>query len=384
MVRISRLPLMLKCLAIGCAISTSLVYGQKPPKGITNTVVLPHTSIKNQFKTSTCWSFCTLAILESEQLLTRTSSIELSPMYIVYYTYLGKVEQYLRFHGAISLSGGGQMGDVTDCITNNGIVPQSIYKGITGTDSLPSHGALDEEIAHLADSLVKLDTLPDNYLSLLTAILDNHLGVPPSNFVFNNKTYTPKSFANSLPIHTDQYLWLVSVEHHPKHQWIIPELPDNWALSRACNLPLDAFVATLDTAITRGYTIAAAVDMSEPGFLWQAGIARLSAQANNNFTDSVICNLPIAGTDPMASPHERQKGFDNYTTTDDHGMEIVGLARSDAGEKYYIAKNSWGANNCTGGYIYLSEGYMRTKLVSTFMHRQALPSGLLGKISDVF
>lgn len=376
----------ISCLAILLFIEPITAQAQKAPEGIVNEVVWPHTSVKNQHRTNTCWSFCTLSMVESRFLATRPDTIELSEIFVIYHTYIDKLRQYLRFHGAINLSGGGQMGDVINCINRYGIVPRNIYPGKNGPDLLPDHFTLDHKIKQLADSLVKLDTLPEDYLKALTLLLNQHLGEPPARFFYNGKEYTPRSFAATLPAVPNDFAWLVSFEHHPKNSIIIPELPDNWALLNAFNLPLDEFIQSIDTAIQKGYTVAAAMDISEPGLMWQAGIAYLQPDTipGDVFDISGQCSplpLPIG---PSVTPEIRQQGIDNYTTTDDHGMEIVGLAKNVNGQKLYVVKNSWGTSNCTRGYFYISENYLRAKMVSAYFYRQSLPAKVTNKLSEVF
>lgn len=367
-------------------ITISSIQAQKAPEGIVHSLILPHTSVKNQHRTNTCWSYCTLSMIESRILSDQPKVVELSEMYVVYHTYIEKFKKYLRFHGAINLSGGGQMGDVTDCIAQYGIVPRSVYPGKVGADSLPDHFNLDQKIKQLADSLVKLDTLPEGYLMTLSRILNKYLGEPPINFRYEGKEYTPKTFAGTLPAEPSQFIWMVSVEHHPKNCFIIPELPDNWALSRAFNLPLNEFVECIDTALLKGYTVAAALDISEPGLMWQAGIAQLVTDNCPNNSDDITgkCAVTPLSVGPVVTPEVRQRGIDNYTTTDDHGMEIVGLAKASDGQKLFVVKNSWGTSNCTLGYFYITENYLKAKMVSAYFYRYSLPVKVVNKLSQDF
>ena len=76
------------------------------------------------------------------------------------------------------------------------------------------------------------------------------------------------------------------------------------------------------------------------------------------------------------SPEARQEGWDRWTTTDDHGMHVVGFAHDSAGTTYYKVKNSWGDIGPYHGYIYMSENYIRAKFDMLTLNKAAVPQDI--------
>lgn len=75
------------------------------------------------------------------------------------------------------------------------------------------------------------------------------------------------------------------------------------------------------------------------------------------------------------TPAYRQAEFENFRTTDDHLMHIVGTVKDQKGNVYYKIKNSWGTDEkrvANGGYVYMSVPYMRLKAISVLVHKDAL------------
>ena len=77
---------------------------------------------------------------------------------------------------------------------------------------------------------------------------------------------------------------------------------------------------------------------------------------------------------------DRQEAFDNYLTTDDHGMLITGMATDQDGNRFYKVKNSWDTTQLYGGYLYASEPYMAYKTMAITVHKDVIPKELKNKL----
>ena len=377
---------------------TLLVSAQETATAYTFTVVKenPITSIKNQFNTGTCWSFSGVGFLESELLRMNKGEHDLSEMYIVRKNYEDKAVKYARLHGNLNFSPGGSFADVVETIDDYGILPDSIYKGLHyGTDS-HDHGEMDKVLKGYMKSLVENNTLTTAWFNGFKGILDAYLGEVPQTFIYEGKQYTPQSFAASLGLKSDDYVSLTSFTHHPFYSKFPIEIPDNWRWADSYNLPLDEMIAVIDNAIMNGYTVAWASDVSEPGFS-RLGIAivpdenapenagsdqakwlDLSPREKNNFVREKIGREILK--EKTITQEMRQQDFDNFKTTDDHGMQIYGIANDQNGNKYYMVKNSWGMTGPYNGIWYASEAYVRYKTTSIVVNKKALPPAIAKKI----
>ena len=377
---------------------TLLVSAQETATAYTFTVVKenPITSIKNQFNTGTCWSFSGVGFLESELLRMNKGEHDLSEMYIVRKNYEDKAVKYARLHGNLNFSPGGSFADVVETIDDYGILPDSIYKGLNyGTDS-HDHGEMDKVLKGYMKSLVENSTLTTAWFNGFKGILDAYLGEVPQTFIYEGKQYTPQSFAALLGLKSDDYVSLTSFTHHPFYSKFPIEVPDNWRWADSYNLPLDEMIAAIDNAIMNGYTVAWASDVSEPGFS-RLGIAivpdenapenagsdqakwlDLSLREKNSFVREKIGREILK--EKTITQEMRQQDFDNFKTTDDHGMQIYGIANDQNGNKYYMVKNSWGMTGPYNGIWYASEAYVRYKTTSIVVNKKALPPSIVKKI----
>ena len=377
---------------------TLLVSAQETATAYTFTVVKenPITSIKNQFNTGTCWSFSGVGFLESELLRMNKGEHDLSEMYIVRKNYEDKAVKYARLHGNLNFSPGGSFADVVETIDDYGILPDSIYKGLHyGTDS-HDHGEMDKVLKGYMKSLVENNTLTTAWFNGFKGILDAYLSEVPQTFIYEGKRYTPQSFAALLGLKSDDYVSLTSFTHHPFYSKFPIEIPDNWRWADSYNLPLDEMIAVIDNAIMNGYTVAWASDVSEPGFS-RLGIAivpdenapenagsdqakwlDLSPREKNNFVREKIGREILK--EKTITQEMRQQDFDNFKTTDDHGMQIYGIANDQNGNKYYMVKNSWGMTGPYNGIWYASEAYVRYKTTSIVVNKKALPPAIVKKI----
>ncbi len=373
----------------------SIIYSQniqaqkkkkdKSPYVFTIENELKATSVKNQYRSGTCWSFGTCSFIEAELIRMNKGEHDLSEMFFVRYTYPKKAINYVRLHGKTVFGAGGLLHDVMNIIREYGIVPEEVYDGKNYGSKKHEHGELDAVLKGMLDGVIKKKNgkLTPRWLKAFEAVLDVYLGKVPENFIYNNKTYTPQSFTKeALGFNPDDYFQLTSYSHHPFYSKFNLEIPDNWSNGYFYNLPIDEFAQVFDYALKNGYSIAWDGDVSEKEFSHKQGVAIVplkdwedkTKEEREEIFKKVVPEKEI--TQEM-----RQISFDNYTTTDNHLMHIVGIARDRKGTKYYLTKNSWGTDsNALMGKLYLSESYVRLKTIAIMVHKDAIPLDIAEKL----
>ncbi len=353
------------------------------------------TSVKDQYKSGTCWSFSALAMVESELLRTGKGEYDLSEMYIVRKAYEEKAEKYIRFHGHMNFGGGGAAHDIPNMIKKYGIVPEEAYKGLEYGESKHIHAELDKAIESFAKSVAESKKPSSAWKKVLNGILDAYLGPVPTEFTYKGKKYTPMTFAESLGLNWDDYVEVTSFTHHPFFTKFILEVPDNWEFEQVYNVPLDDMMKIIDESLNAGYNITWAADVSEKGFSWRNGVAIVPDEdkpeaegtererweklsATEKAAQLYKFDAPVK--ERTITPEIRQEAFDNFETTDDHGMEIVGIAKDQNNAKYYIVKNSWGTEHVKKGFFYASEAFVRYKTMDVLVNKNAINKDLRKKM----
>lgn len=340
------------------------------------------TSVKDQARTGTCWSFATTSFIETELIRMGSGPIDLSEMYFVRMTYPQKAENYVRLHGSTVLGQGSLAQDVLRAVRLHGMMAESAYTGRAYGGEDHDHSELHAVLRGSADALVASRRLSPVWRDAMEGILDAYLGPVPESFEHEDKNYTPGSFLQALGFDPDDYVELTSFNHHPFDTWFALEIPDNWARNRSYNVPLDDLMSALDHALARGYSVVWDGDVSERSFCHGQGVAlwpRADWEDRTEAERKSLCQAPEP--EVVVTQDLRQEGFDDYTSSDDHLMHIVGTARDRNGTRYYITKNSWGVTGDADGYVYMSERYVRAKTISILLHRDALPRGLAERIA---
>jgi len=355
------------------------------------------TPVKDQASSGTCWSFSALGFLESEMLRAGKQEVDLSEMFVVYHSYLDKAEKYVRMHGTINFSAGGSFYDVLYCWKNYGIVPDAAMAGLNYGSERHSHGEMDAILKSYVDAVQKTGenkAISPVWQQGFKATLETYLGTPPAEFSVDGKKYTPVSYAASLGLNMDDYVSLTSYTHHPFYEKFVLEIPDNWRWAESYNLPIDEMMRIFDYAIDNGYTIAWGADVSEKGFtrnglgvLPETKVANLPGTDQARWTglsqreiEAQIYKVDHPQPEVTVTQEERQKQFDNYQTTDDHGMQIYGIARDQNGTKYYLVKNSWGITGLYKGIWYISETFVKLKTMNIVINKNAIPADLKKKM----
>ncbi|GAA4174163.1 aminopeptidase C [Sphingobacterium ginsenosidimutans] len=349
----------------------------------TEVINLGNTSIKNQGSSGTCWSYSGNSFLESEMIRMGKKPVEISQIYTARNTYLDKARTYVRLHGGLSLGEGGQFHDVLNSFRKYGTMPQSAYTGLHYGTTLNNFGEMTSMLDAMLGSIVKGKALTPNWEKAYTAAMDSYLGEVPEKFDYNGKSYTPRTFADQVVgINPDDYVGIASVTDHPYYSQFVLLIPDNWSFDRFYNVQMNDLTDIIDNALQKGYTVAWATDVSEKGFSWKNGVAYVPEKPFEQMSDQEKSSMFVGPKPEMKiTPEERQKAFDNWQTTDDHGMHIVGLVKDQNGKEYYIVKNSWGTSNDYKGYLYATKEFVRYKTTSLLLHKDGLTKDLKSKIN---
>lgn len=364
----------------------------------TDVISLPTTSVKDQNKSGTCWCFAGTSYFEDEILRKGGDSLDISEMFTVRMCYLAKAERYIRLYGETNFSAGGSVIDVPYVWKRYGAMPEEIYSGLNYGEEKHIHGELDAVLSAYIKAVSgkhnkKLSTA---WRRGFEGILDAYLGAVPETFEYKGKTYTPQSYAASLGLNYDDYIPLTSFTHHPYYESFAVEVPDNWLCEKYYNVPLDEFKAIVDNALEKGYTLVWAADVSEDGFKWNEGVALMPKGKDERdmegtelarwvkLSDKDRAKEKFSFDGPTeeieVTPELRQEMYDSQETTDDHGMEIVGVATDQNGKRYYKVKNSWDTNQKYDGFFYVSEPYFMAKTMDILVHRDAIPSAIAKKL----
>jgi bleomycin hydrolase len=357
------------------------------------------TSVKDQNKSGTCWCFAGTSFFEDEIIRQGGDSLDLSEMFTVRHCYDEKGQKYVRYYGQTNFGPGGSLLDVPYIWEKYGAVPEEAYAGLNYGEDKHVHGELD---GILLSMLNVVKSKPNKKISTAwqrayDGVLDAYLGQLPETFKYKGKTYTPKSFAASLPIKPENYIAISSFTHHPFYQNFTLDVPDNWLNGQYMNLPLDEMKRVVDNALENGYPVAWAADVSEGGFKWKEGVALMPKDKDVKSLEGTELSRWVKLSDKerdeskfeFTGPVEeltvtqemRQEMYDNQETTDDHGMEIVGIAVDRLGNRYYKVKNSWDTNQIYDGFIYVSEPYFLAKTMGIYVNREALPKDIAKKIN---
>lgn len=379
---------------------TLVGFAQESATGYQFSVVKenPITSIKNQGNSGTCWSFSGLGFLESEAIRMGKGEHDLSEMYIVRRNYNDKAKKYVRVGGNLNFAQGGSFADVVETLNEYGVLPNETYTGLNYGETTHKHGEVEAGLSGYVKGINenKNRRISPVWTDGLNGILDAYFGVIPQTFQYEGKSYTPESFRQSLGLDADNYVSLTSFTHHPFYVPFALEIPDNWRWSMSYNVPLDELMQVFDYAINNGYTVAWATDVSEIGFTRnglavmpdedapenigsdQAHWLGLSQNERNNRIRTKIEQGPVK--EKAITQEMRQIAFDNQETTDDHGMQIFGIAKDQNGAKYYMVKNSWGEAGAYKGIWYASEPFVKYKTMSIMVNKNAIPKDIAKKL----
>ena len=358
----------------------------------------PITSIKNQNRSGTCWDYSTLSFFESEILKATGKTYDLCESFVANKTYMDRAIQVVRFHGDCEFAQGGSAYDVLHCLQNYGICPENAmpFPGSLYGDSLNNFNEFFSILTPYVMAIAKSTSkkLTPAWKNGFQGVLDAYLGKCPENFVYQGKTYTPKTFAASLGLNWNDYVTFTSYTHHPFWTQFAVEVQDNWRFPLSWNVPIEEITKIIDNAIMNGYTVAWGGDVSEDGFT-RDGLAymydtkklesmegsdmarwlKLSKAEKKNIVDSLGVNVP----EIKPTQKQRQERFDNWELTDDHGMLIYGIAKDQNGKEYYMVKNSWGETGEYKGIWYMTKTFIVANTMDFMINKNAVPKDIRKK-----
>lgn len=320
-----------------------------------------HNPVESQGRTNTCWAFSTLSFLESDIHRQHHIQVKLSQAFVVYQEYLDKADRFVDMRGNSYFAEGAEGNSVTRQIGDHGIVPYEVYNGLKKGQPYHDHQTLFNELDSFLKGIKSSGNWNNTFVrESVKAILNHHLGIPPEKFIYQGKEYTPITFRDKyLKMKSDDYVEIMSYMQQPYWQQVEYEVPDNWWHDQSYyNVPLDTFMECLKNAVKTGYTVSIGGDVSEPGY-------------NSDLKVGVIPTFDIPRE--YIDENARQFRFSNRTTTDDHGIHIVGYT-IDNGDWWFIIKDSGsGARNTEPvGYRFIREDYIKLKWMGFTVHRSAV------------
>ena len=355
----------------------------------------PITSVKNQASSGTCWAYSTIGFFESEAI--RLGNIkdtlkypDFSVFYVVSHSYMDRAVKYVRLDGNLTFGAGSEADDVLHVIEDYGIVPLEAMTGMNYGTELPRQAELDAVLAGYISAVAKNPnrTLTTAWRPGFQAVLDAYLGPCPEKFTVDGKEYTPAEYRDAMKIVPEDYVTLSSFTHHPFYSWFPLEVCDNWRWDEVYNVPIDEFMSVLDDAIMKGYTVAWGADVSHAGFTRNGLGILVDVKASSAGSDQEHWvgkeegkPAPVSIVESVPTQESRQVEFENKTITDDHGMQIFGIAKDQAGKKYYMVKNSWGETGKYKGIWYVTEAFVKNQSMDYMIHKSALPKDLRKKLS---
>ena len=370
----------------------------KSEKGyhFTDELVVPHTSVKNQYRSGTCWSYSGLGLVEAELLRTTGKKYDLSEMFCVNHTYADKAVKYVRLHGKLQFGSGAEIGDVLRVIKKYGMVPQSVYSGMQYGTKLPVQGEMDAVLQNIVDAVVKNPNrkLTPVWHKAFDAAMDSYLGPLPKTFEYDGKQYTPQSFRDMTGFNPDDIVSFTSYQSHPYNKPFALAIPDNWLWANYMNITMDDMMDIINYALKHGYTVGWGADVSDHGFNWRKGVAIVPAQhpelkgsdqakweaLSQRQKQKMLYNFDSIVQEATITPEMRQEHYNNYQVTDDHGMLIVGIAKDQKGNIFYKIKNSWGTDQKYHGYFYASKAYVELQTLTISVNKKAVPKDIRKKI----
>jgi bleomycin hydrolase len=341
--------------------------GKNLPKSLSEFTYYWHTPPLSQGRTGSCWCFSTISFFESEVKRIHDRELKLSEMYTVYWEYVEKASRYVKMRGNSYFAEGSEANAVTRIWEKYGVVPANAYSGMLQDQKFHDHKALFNEMNTYLTKAKEINIWNESeILANIKSILNYYLGEPPLKVMYEEESLTALEYMEkAVALDLDEYVDVLSLLQQPYYQQVEYPVEDNWWInSDYYNVKLDEFMGVLKKAIRAGYTMSIGGDTSEPGYDSHSEVAMVPT-----------FDIPAEYIDEYA----RQMRFSNKTTTDDHGIHLIGYVEKD-GQDWYVIKDS-GAGGFTGpnkGYRFYHEDYVKLKMMDFMVHKDAL-GGLITK-----
>ncbi len=360
---------------------------------------LETTSVKDQANSGTCWAFATTSFIESELLKKTGKTYDISEMFFVKNAYNSKADKFVRYQGTSNFGQGGQAHDVMNCVQQYGMITEDAYPGLIRGEKKHLHAELEVVLKSMVSAIVSNPgkKISQVWKSAFNAVTDVYLGAIPPDFKVNGEEYNPVSFTKSTGLHPEDYLEITSYNHHPFYEQFILEIPDNWDQKPYYNVPLDELVEIVNNAIESGYTVCWDGDVSDKGFSHNKGVAVIPdiempdlsgyeklkwEKLSDKEKQKQLFTFEGPVKERFIDQESRQRDFDNHMATDDHLMHITGMVKDQNGTIYYITKNSWNAeSNENGGYLNMSESFVRLNTIAIMINKNAIPHSIAKKLN---
>jgi bleomycin hydrolase len=319
----------------------------------------------SQGNAGSCWAYSTVSMYESEVKRLQNKEVKLSEIYVVYWEYVEKARRFVEKRGESLFDQGSEGNAVARIFKQYGVVPINVYSGLINERKYHSHDAMFDEMIGYLNSVKDNNAWNEEIvLETIKNIMNHHIGVPPTEFAMDGKKFTPKSYLNDyLKINPDDYVEILSYKQEPYWRQVEYKVPDNWWHNKDYyNIPLDLYMELIKKAIKEGYTMSIGGDVSESGFSRETQVALVPTY-----------DIPSEYIDEDS----RQFRFSNQTTTDDHGMHLVGYLEKEGVVWYLIKDSSSGSRNNDHnapefGYYFFHEDYVKLKMMGFTIHKDAV------------
>jgi bleomycin hydrolase len=323
---------------------------------------------ESQGNAGTCWSFSTTSFYESEVYRLHGKKVEISEIYTAYCEYIEKARRFIQERGDSEFSQGSEGNALARIMKTYGAVPKEAYTGLINGRKFHTHAAMVKEMTSFLNSLKKSNAWDEETaLNTIKSIQNHYIGTPPEKFVVEGKEYTPMTYLKDyLKINPDDYVEILSYKQEPYWKQVEYKVPDNWWHNADYyNVPLDVYMDVLKKAVRKGYTVSIGGDVSEAGFLRGTQCA-------------MIPDFDIPSE--YINEDARQFRFSNETTTDDHGMHLIGYVKNfnkDGKDWYLIKDSSSGSRNNDPnvpefGHYFFHEDYVKLKMMGFTIHKDAV------------
>ncbi len=331
------------------------------PKSIEEFNKVWHNDPVPQAWTNICWDFCATSLFESEIFRIYQKKIKLSEPWTAYWEFVEKAKYFVQTRGKSLFAEGSQANAVKRIWKKYGVVPAEAYTGLLPGQKYLDHHIMFQEMSDFLKETKNNNVWNEDFVvQTIKSIMNKYMQEPPRKFTFEGKEFTPEDFLkNVVRLNLDDYIDIISILEPGYYKQIAYDVPDNWWNDQSYyNLPLNDFMEVLKNAIKSGYSLALGGDVSEPGYYSFLDVAMVPSW-----------DIPSKYIDDKS----RQFRFANGTTTDDHGIHLVGYTQKDNGMWFLIKDSGSGSRNGNAkGYYFYHEDYIKLKMMVFMVHRAAV------------